>query len=213
MINLKWLKKHIPEKCTIFNIGSANIEYGETVEFRKNFPFANIYAFECNDFWLKDNILSSIKYGIYYFHVAMDAINGVRIFYPSLLQQNEPHHFSGSFYKDMLPEAGKIYDKGIEIPTIRYDTFCETFNVIPDFIHIDVEGSEYCILQNLNKYKPKIMWVELVGFHSYDCGITREQFDILMTNQGYKFLWQDKNKHNGIYCQKSLNIEKYEEEI
>jgi FkbM family methyltransferase len=214
MINLNWLKKHLPNDCVIFDIGCANIEHGEMVEFRNTFSTAKIYAFECNPYWLKSNIVSSLKYGIFYFHVAMDGVNGVKRFFQSLTQNNTPHHWSGSFYKDIYTESNKVYDTtGIEIPTIRYDTFCKTFGVIPDFIHIDVEGSEYQILQNLDKYKPKFIWAELVGFDSYDCGITREQFDTLLDNQGYKFLGTDNEKHNGLYCLKELEVEEYNHDL
>lgn len=205
-IDINWLKNNINNDPIIFDIGVAGL-HSEIAEFRNAFPLSKIYAFECNDFWLKENISTSIDYGVNYFHVAMSDTDGIKNFIPSVSENGLVHPYSGSFFKDCLHGSKKVYGEPYEVRTVRLDTFCKKYNITPDFIHIDVEGNEFYVLSAMGEYKPKLIWTELVGFNSYECGVTFDEFNALMDSLGYNFL--GRNGADGIYYRKDFPVEQY----
>lgn len=210
MIDINWLKQNFPEDLTIFDIGCAGMN-SEIKCFRNDLPYSKIYAFECADYWLQENIENSIKYGVYYFHIAVHSSNSLKHFIPSQSENGQAHPYSGSFYKDILPYSKKIYGEPYEVTTTRLDVFCKNFNTIPDFIHMDVEGSEFDVISSMGDIRPKAIWTELIGFKSYDVKTNFQDFDFLMQNLGYNLVFED--DHDGLYCLNSFKHSVYNQRI
>jgi FkbM family methyltransferase len=205
MINLYWLKNNFSDDFVIFDIGCAGM-HSEIKLFRDKFSNATIYAFDCENYWLEQNLENSIKFGIHYFHVAMDSENSTKKFIPSISENGNVHPYSGSFYKDVAASSNKVYGEPYDVPTVRLDTFCKAFRIKPDFIHIDVEGSEFNILSSMGTVKPKAIWTEIVGFQSYKCEKSFDEFNSMMDNLGYRLVYNDNS--DGLYC---LNTFKHTE--
>lgn len=206
MINLDWLKNNFSNDFVIFDIGCAGM-HSEIELFRNTFSNATIYAFDCENYWLEQNLENSIKFGVHYFHVAMDSENSTKQFIPSISEHGKVHPYSGSFYRDVSTSSKKIYGEPYTVPTVRLDTFCKTFKIKPDFIHIDVEGSEFNILSAMGDVKPMAIWTEIVGFQSYDCKKSFEEFNLMMNNLGYRLVYSDSN--DGLYCLKKFKHSEY----
>lgn len=212
MIDINWVKENFKEDLNIFVVGCADLA-GEGATFKYNFKKSKIYAFECENGWLEQNMRTALNRGIYYFQTAVFSENSKKMFIPSVSQAGEPHPWSGSFYKDIEHESTKIYGDPYEVTTIRLDTFCDIFDVTPDFMFIDAEGSEYEILSGLGNIRPKAIWTEILQF-CYDNKKTFEEFDSFMDNLGYKRVYPEVKSGcpqdtDALYCLKNFNHTDY----
>lgn len=183
-INLRWLAANFKNKeIVVFDIGSADLH--DTVRIKQVLPDAKFYSFECNKVWEARNYVTAMNYGIHHFQCAVTDIDGEDTFYPSDLLQGKPWHYSGSMCP---PVEVSDFEWGESYPvrTVRLDTFCERFGIIPTFIHIDVQGAEYKVLSCLGKYRPLAIWAEICEFENvYTTGTTYNKFKELMTTLGY----------------------------
>lgn len=205
ILNLNWLKENFNyENITIFDIGCAGMEMALAA--RSMLPLAKIYAFEAYDLWHEQNIIKASNNNINYCKSAVCDTDGTSLFYPSLKQNNDTHFLSSSIFRP-TQLWGKVYGDPYEINCIRLETFCKEFNLTPDFIHIDVEGAELKVFQNIGKYKPKCIWAEVCAFDCYDTNTTEAKFDLLMTELGYYKAYSD-NK-DALYCQSGFEIAPY----
>ena len=103
----------------------------------------------------------------------------------------------------------QIYGDPVTIDSLRLETFCKEHNVIPDFIHIDVEGAELKVFQNIGKYKPNCIWAEVGGFNCYDSNTSYEEFNQLMTDMGYYMVYGPPNVADALYCLTDFKITPY----
>lgn len=182
-VNFKWVSKMFNDKpITMFDIGCADMS--DSVNFKQINKDSVIYAFDCNDFWIKPNTKIAIENGIHYLHCAFaDKIGEIK-FNPSLTQGDCLHPFSGSIYSP-INLHGKTYGEPTTVQCITIESFCNNFNVCPDFIHIDTEGAEYIIFQYMGKYKPKLIWSETCGMYEYATGKTGHDLSRLIESLGY----------------------------
>ena len=216
MINMSWLKQNFADNSTIFVVGCADLS-GEATQIKNEFKKSKMYAFECSDTWLTRNIDFSLKSGIHYFHAAVFSENSNKMFIPSVSENGESHPWSGTFYKDIYTESKKVYGEPYEVRTIRIDTFCNTFGIEPDFIFVDAEGSEYEVLNSLGDVRPKAIWVEIVGFSSYETNKTFDEFNSLMDILGYNLVYPTDetnpwNSPDALYCLKNFEFTEYTHE-
>jgi len=66
--------------------------------------------------------------------------------------------------------------KSIIVETIRLDTFIEQNNIKQiDYLHIDTQGHDFCVLQSLGKYIDIVM--------EGDCEVARSKESAIYTNQ------------------------------
>lgn len=222
MMNMNWLKENFPQDSNIFVIGCAGLAE-EGVSIKRALKHSTVYAFECENFWLERNMEIALNEGIHYFHTAIFSENSTKMFTPSILEKGQPHPWSGSFYKDIYTESKKVYGEPYRVTTIRLDTFCNRFNIKPDFIFMDVEGSEYEILTALGDIRPKAIWTEIAGFVSYETNRTFDEFDDLMNTLGYSLIYPKENGDNrpawargsadALYCLNTFEHTDYEETI
>ena len=209
-LNFKWVKDNfIQDNFTFFDIGSADLDV--SVRIRQLMPAAKIYAIEAADHWHNSNISRAVEYNINYFKYAMCDVDGEQLFYPSLTEGDTPHPFSSSIFElNPAPDNNptkKIYGSPYMVESIRLETFCKKYDVIPDFIHIDVEGAEFKVFRNMGIYKPKCIWAEVVAFSHYNTGTTIGRFNQLMTHLGYYPVYS--THVDTLYCQTGVDITPY----
>lgn len=208
-LNLEWVKENFnKENLVVFDIGAADMEVSKMI--RQMVPTAKLYAFEAFDFWHERNEESSLKYNINYFKVAVCDKDGTTIFYPCLTEHGRNHPYSGSIFKPMdfhIEFHEQVYGNPITIDSIRLETFCKEHNITPDFIHIDVEGAELKVFQNIGQYKPKCIWAEICAFGCYDTKISSDDFDSLLSNLGYYKVYQ--SNADALYCLNDFKITTY----
>jgi FkbM family methyltransferase len=194
----------------VFDIGSAFIG-GDTLLFKNCLPNASIYAFECADVWKERNNQEAAKRGLNYFHVAMSDKNDMVTFYPSAIYNGQSWPFSGSICKPNKTEVSSgtfVWGEPHVVETIRLDTFCDTHNVTPDFIHIDVQGAEYKVLSNMGKYRPWVIWAEVNEFeHCYDTNTTYTAFNQMLNEFGYTKIYS--NNIDELYLLNGLSVTSY----
>jgi FkbM family methyltransferase len=182
-INLQWVNKVFNfDPITMFDIGCADMQ--DTINFKHISADSLIYAFDCNDFWFKQNTKLAIDNGIHYFHCAFADRDGEIEFTPSLMQGKLLHPFSGSIYAP-INLHGKVYGEPMKVQCTTFDTFCKNFNISPDFLHIDTEGAEFIIFQHMKEFKPKLIWSETCGMYEYDTKKTGHELSALIVSLGY----------------------------
>ena len=202
-----WLQNNFDDiDLIIFDIGCADL--GDSVNFRRVFPNAEIYAFECCNDWLDNNIKVSADHNINYFHTAVSNIDGTLNFYPSQSHNGiENWWLSGSTCEPISNPYDVTWGSPYEVESTRLDTFCSKHNISPDVIHIDVEGAEYNVLSCIGIYKPKCIWAEITEFQSHNTGITYTKFSKLMKNLGYVKWHHD--KADDLYVLPQYNFTPY----
>lgn len=186
-INMDWLKNNLPEHPVLFDIGAANLN--DSFQFRQNFPTAKIFAFECADSWKEINFNNAPKAGIVYFHMAISDEDGYTTFYPSVQLGNNPWAWSGSTCKptENLREDLKM-GQGVNVRSMKLNSFCKEKGIYPDFVHIDAQGAEYKIFKAIKEdltVRPKFVWAEVTEFENYDSQTTYDGFNLLMEELGY----------------------------
>ena len=207
-LNLNWIKENFQDKdIVVFDIGCADM--GDTVRIKEFIPYAVFYAFECASVWYESNLKVASAHNINYFHLALSDVDGVQTFYPSDVYQGEAWPWSGSVCKpgEYLQSDMWKWGEGYNVPSITLETFCNKHNVVPDFIHIDVQGAEYKVFSKLGSIRPKCIWAEISEFTNYETGIDYNTFHELMVGYGYRQLYKD--NWDSLYVHKDLNCSDY----
>ena len=206
-LNLNWVKQNFDENNFVFfDVGCMDMR--DSVQVKMTMPKAKVYAFECSTELLVNNLNVSVEYGVHYFHTAVCHVDGVIDFNPSLTQYGHHHPDSGTIF-GLNPEqpAGKVYGKSYLVRSVRLETFCDKLNVTPDFIHIDVEGAEYKVFENIGKHKPKCVWSEVNTFEHYTTGTSRQKYDELMYSLGYEKIFD--SERDSLYKLKEFDVTPY----
>jgi FkbM family methyltransferase len=196
-MNYEELKKIKPK--VIFDIGAC--DFGDSKNYKGLFPDAKVYGVEADPTNYELHSRSAEELGIKTFNFAMSDREGTITFYPSLreIDKDIDWRYAGSIMKPLLkPDTNEAlnhkvtYDiDGIEIPTKRFDNFCKEINVDEvDFLHIDVEGAEYKVVQSFGDIRPKLIYAETYHYElkSYDNEMNLEEFNNLMFSMGYEIL-------------------------
>jgi FkbM family methyltransferase len=206
-LNLTWLANNLKFDAIIFDIGAADLN--DTRRIKSKLPYSTYYAFECSNTWELHNKQISIDHNINYFHIAMSDTVGTLTFYPSAILDNQEWPWSGSICEpgsNLLNERWK-WGKEYTVSSTTLKSFCIEYNVIPDFIHIDVQGAEYKVFSNIGDLRPSIIWAEISEFHMYKTGTTYKDFKNLMNSLGY----QEKFKDNcdALYVLNDFDVTEY----
>jgi FkbM family methyltransferase len=213
-LNLAWMQANFSKpNLTLFNIGCADIT-DDTFRFQAALPNAKIYSFECSDFWKHSNTAKSQEFGFEYIHKAVTYRDGQSDFYQGRYdEQSHTYNETESFasptgdtssegtwaYRSTMsdPEKRGLHYKHWESPkqveSISLNTFCKERSLVPDFLHIDVEGEEYNILHVLNaEYWPTGIWLEVNPKYRYleDQFVDFAEMEKMLGTRGYGKLFQ-----------------------
>lgn len=210
-INVNWLIENFGGTLmTVFDIGCADIT-GDSKMFKTCLPKATVYAFDCAETYKEHNLRYAAELGIRYFHCAMSDENGTSTYYPSDQFNGEYHPYSGSVCKPIKTEIEVgvfVWGEPYTVETIRIDTFCDTYNVTPNFIHIDVQGAEFKVLSNLGKHRPWAIWAEVNEFEGcYETSVTYLDFRHMLTELGYTRIYS--NNVDELFVLTELKVTPY----
>jgi FkbM family methyltransferase len=212
LLNLDWIVENFnKESFTFFEIGLAGMGQSMSFELKKRIPNGKYYTFEAAEYWHDLNEQISLKHEINYYKYAVCDIDGEVLFYPSLTQNGQAHTLSSSIFELYKGPYCNLFDKEYGVPYIvkstRLETFCNDNNISPDFIHIDVEGAELKVFQNIGKYKPKCIWTEISGFAHYNTKTNIEEFNSYLESIGYYLVCV--KEADALYCLKDFEITAY----
>jgi N-acetyl-anhydromuramyl-L-alanine amidase AmpD len=95
------------------------------------------------------------------------------------------------------------------VKSITLETFCDEHNISPDFIHIDVEGSEFNVFKKLGNRRPKGIWIEMNGYENYENGRNIKgnfdyELDELLKSYGYELAAE--NAADSLYLHKDVEL-------
>jgi FkbM family methyltransferase len=200
--NLGWVQENFSQKeITVFNIGCADLT-DDTFRFQMAWPNAQIYSFDCSDYWKEKNIKSSKEFGFNYIHKAVTDTDGFHVFYEGEYvsgnltdayayrgRLRNPQATAGTWYND-----NKVWKTGNPVETISLNTFCSQSSLIPDILHIDAEGEEYNILKNLNQlFWPQAIWLEHWETYndSNNLNVDFSVLDSLLHSRNYRQIFND----------------------
>lgn len=204
-MNHAWIIDNLGDAFSLVSVGCAGL-HCELIPIKKLAPKSKLYGFDCNDFWLEQNLSDSYQYGIYYFHLAISSQIRERVFKHKILPDNDKEDvYSGTFFDSLKDD--RIYRHGKNIKTERLDTICKNFNIDIDFLWIDAEGSEYEIILSMGDFRPKAIWTEIHGFGLYNNGISFEEFETLLCSMGYNREYIDNS--DALYCRLNLQHKPY----
>jgi FkbM family methyltransferase len=206
-LNLEFLKENFYEdKIVFFDIGSCDL--WDTKDFVKTLPKATFYAFEPFKGYYEISLERSFEYGVNFFNYAVSDVNGDVLFYPSEKQGQQEQLQSSSIFKKTNKNI-ITYGEPYMVKSITLETFCDEHNISPDFIHIDVEGSEFNVFKKLGNHRPKGIWIEMNGHENYENGRNVKgnfdyELDELLKSYGYELAAE--NAADSLYLHKDVEL-------
>lgn len=184
------------KELIIFDVGAC--DFNDSIRFRENFLYAEIYSFEPDITNLKNCPQKVYDYQINVVPVALSDVDDLVKFYSSISFGGNEHKASGSLLKPKTKpntSEGFFHDtllfdlNGYDIQTVRIDTFCKLNDISNiDFLHMDVQGAEYKVLNGLGDIRPVFIFAETCEFETYESNITLETFDSYMKDLGYEIV-------------------------
>lgn len=196
----------------ILDIGAADLTH--SFLFKKHIPDCKVFALEPDQTYQPRNVHQSENIGVDYTPGLMSKQDGEVQFYPSVSYKGHaPGHWagSGSIYKPNQEVIDKTYptlefdQKGYSITSYTWDSFIKLKNIDHvDWLHIDVQGAEYEILEEASLSLPDFIFAETCEFDVYHTGVTRDQFDFMMFNKGYVVIATDETNTLYLKAQKIM---------
>jgi FkbM family methyltransferase len=153
----------------IFDVGANKGNY--TKELLKTYKYANYYLFEPNllNYEKLKFDFSELK-NIKIINKALSNKNGLDFLYA-----DKPGSGLGSLFKRRLDHFNINFDNKEQINSIKLDTFLQEENkdIIIDYFKMDVEGSEFKILEDSGVF---INRIKLIQFEFGGCNIDSRTF-------------------------------------
>jgi FkbM family methyltransferase len=194
--NLNYIQRIIgkTDGLIIFDIGAHNFQ--DSINIKSTFPNSEVYAFEPDILNIKKYADNATRSGVKVFDFAMSDESGETTFYNSETLKGQEWSCSGSLLKPVTKEGtneglheGLLYNLigyNVKIKTLK--EFCDSKNISPDVIHMDVQGAETKVMKGIGDYRPKIIFAETCEFDVYETNSSLEEFDNLMFSLGYKIV-------------------------
>lgn len=175
---------------TVFDIGAYNGD--DSLIFQYNFGCKTVVAFEPSfkNYSLMESRLRNTP--ILKYNKAISDTNGKQMFYDtdgevkcagSLLKPTEKLLKQHDAFKH---NQTKFNENGYLVETIRLDTFIEETNLVPNVLHIDVQGAEYYAISSLGKYRPDIIFLETSETEHYESSKSTKELNNFLHKMGYE---------------------------
>jgi len=193
--NLNWINQFNvnKENLVIFDIGAHN--FNDSINFKRNFPQSKVYAFEADVFNYEKYGKNAENNGVIVVNMAVSDTDGEAMFYNSETLNGTEWTCSGSLMKPRVLEGtneevnhpGLLYNtEGKMTKTIKFETFCNEQKIVPNVLHIDVQGAEKSVMSAIGNYRPEIIFAETCEFDTYETNTNLQEFDELMISLGYE---------------------------
>jgi len=165
---LRWLEEFKIKPKVIFDFGSENL--GDGIRYRRYFPAAEIYAFECCKSMYEETKPLAEQFSINLENLAISDIDG-EVMYEEVIIADSKYGECGKSHgcgtimerqeRHMEVFKGFEYKPKVKVQSKRLDTICSEKNIPHiDLIHMDVEGAELLCLQSLGKLRPAAIFFE-----------------------------------------------------
>lgn len=212
MFEVELIKQFFPDanNITIFDVGAC--DFKDSIMFKEHFPNSTVWAFEPDVDNINNHRHAADLLGIYVVPVAISDIDSEIVFYPSETLNGNGWKFSGSVKRPVtiagtsegINHKGLQYNlNGYMVQSVRLDTFCELNSVSQiDYLHVDVQGAEYNVMNSLNNLRPKIIFAETCEFATYETNMTINTFDDFMYSLGYRL--HMRLEYDSVYLHESL---------
>lgn len=207
------MRLHQPDApLIIFDIGACEGE--DTVRYARRFPRARLFAFEplpANQALVRANLA---RYGIDRAELVPLALSdraGETVFHVS--SGRPPDEFAGRDWNygnkssSLLAPAvaGPMYGwvefkERITVRTATLDDFCAERGIPAiDFIHMDVQGAEWLVLQGAHRMLPRTgaLWLEVSDRALYAGQRLRPELERLMCRQGFALARETRREIEG----------------
>ena len=130
-------------------------------------------------------------------NIQLNELTYVQTFAQAVFSRNEEVILT---VPDDLPHSGdaSVYQnrgtKQFHVPAIALDTFCESVDLRPDILKMDVEGAEYDVLmgaeKTIGRFRPKL----LIELHHFDGNLAAHPVPDLLSRWGYQTQWIERSE-------------------
>ncbi|MDO8541031.1 MAG: FkbM family methyltransferase [Opitutaceae bacterium] len=192
--------------AVIFDIGACEGE--DSIRYARRFPHGKVYSFEplpANQVLVRANLARHCIDHAELVPLALSNRPGVATFHVSAGEP--PEKFAGDDWNygnkssSLLPPAGSepmhgwlLFPTEISVACDTLDGFCAGRGIQRvDFIHMDVQGAEWLVLQGSHRMLPSTtaVWLEVANAELYRGQRLRSDIERFMTAAGFAVLAQD----------------------
>ncbi len=197
----------VEQVATVLDIGACEGE--DSLRYARLFPRARVFAFEAlpeNQELVRAHFARHSDGRCELVPVALSAENGTATFHvssgaPEDKPQGEDWDY-GNKSSSLLP-PGKVgrdwipwlkFHRAITVPTRRLDDFCRERGLAAvDYMHIDVQGAEWLVLQGARDILPatRCIWMEVAETELYEGQRARSEVEAFLTAQGFRPVRRD----------------------
>lgn len=183
------------ENIVIFDIGAHN--FMDSITLKMAYPNSTVYAFEPDNKNIQKYSPLAKNYGVNVVELALSDEIGETTFYNSESLNGSEWTCSGSILKPVTIDGtsegvhhkGLLYNlTGYKVKTTTFKDFCDTHNIVPNIIHMDVQGAETKVIKGMGNYRPKVIFAETCEFDTYETNTSLQQFDELMKSLNYEIV-------------------------
>lgn len=172
---LRWLGQFNIVPKVIFDFGSENL--GDSIRYRRTFPEAEIYAFECCESMYQETKPLAEQFNIALENIAIADIDGEVLYEEAIIIDSKfgecgKSHGCGTIMErqplHLETFGGFAYKPKVKVKSKRLDTICKEKNILHiDLVHMDVEGAELLCLQSLGEVRPTAIFFEKCYSRNY----------------------------------------------
>lgn len=194
----EWVHQYAPRAKVMFDIGA--FDGTDTLRFARALPGLRLVAFECNPGRgeLTQRILAEA--GIPCEVLAITDRDGPVTFHPNLDQAMGGVGVSGSTLpptERLLKENPHLtFTQPVTVLGQRLDSFCLRQGIVPDVLHLDVQGAEWNVLQGMGALRPRLIFLEIgeVTQAHYEGS---KDAQVYLADLGYRQVWT--SPHDALY--------------
>jgi FkbM family methyltransferase len=209
-------------KLVIFDIGACEGE--DSIRYSRLFPEARIFSFEplpSNQALIEHHFARHGVERCELVTVALSDRSGTAEFFvssgaPETKDLGEDWNY-GNKSNSLLPPGEKQkeqvpwlkFEDKVTVQTETLDHFCEERNIEQvDFLHMDVQGAEWLVLQGAQKTLPKVkaLWLEVANEEVYQGQKVKKDIEDFLSRNGFGVTFEVMRGTEGdqFYVNKSL---------
>jgi FkbM family methyltransferase len=175
-----YCKEHCCEPSVIFEIGA--MDAADATLLKKNFPTADVYAFEAYGAEFRKHAESEHLKGINYINLGLwNKDTRITLHQKAL----------GSGISSIRNRGDEYEGDTVQIEVSRIDTFCEENNIPSiDIVKLDVEGCSYEVLEGFGELLKtvKIIHIETEQKEHFEGQVLEREVFILLESAGMEML-------------------------